>query len=128
LIAKADIHCRQAVVRYGPKADIRRFSLIVGWNRAALIEALNPPVRARRSVTTGHVLRFHSLKTLVFWACTDWHVYALLAGRQRRLRPILAMPVIFIIRSCLTVVVVSLNKGIALLNRECLAFRRDHAN
>jgi hypothetical protein len=128
LIAKVNIQCGQAVVRYGPKADIRRFLLIVGWNRAALIEALHPPVRAPRSVATGRVLRFHYFVTLVFCALTGLHVSALLAGRPRCLRPTPAMPEIIIVGSCPAIVVVLLNGGLAFLNCECLAFKWNDAN
>jgi len=57
-----------------------------------VLEALNPPVRARSPVTTVPVLRFYSLKTLVFSACTEWHEYALRAGRQPLRPPIFTLP------------------------------------
>jgi len=56
------------------------------------LEPLKPPVRANSPVTTVPVLRFYSLKTLVFSACTEWHEYALRAGRQPPRPPIFAMP------------------------------------
>src|SRR5205823_5956674 len=56
------------------------------------LEPLKPPARANRPVTPVPVLRFYSVKTLVFSACTGWHVYAFRAGRQPLRPPIFAMP------------------------------------
>jgi hypothetical protein len=63
-----------------------------GRKSVTFLEPLKPPVRANSPVTTVPVLRFYSLKTLVFSACTEWHEYALRAGRQPLRPPIFAMP------------------------------------